>query len=241
MSGICEFYRTTVGKKVVMALSGIVLVGFVIAHMIGNLKIFAGVDPASGSYKFDSYAIFLREFGQDLFGHMTLLWIARVTLVIAVILHAWSGIQLARLNRLAKPQGTHKARYRSANAASRTMLYGGLLLVVFIIYHLGHFTFGFTHFNGFAHGKVYANVWNGFQNPLVTGFYVLSMAFLSLHLYHGTWSMFQTLGVDSPGWNGGLRNLSKAVAVLLFLGFSVVPLAVSCGFLKPPPAIVVQG
>lgn len=241
MESTLDFYRSTVGKKVVMAVTGSVLIGFVIMHMIGNLKIFAGVDPASGVYKFDHYAVFLREIGQDLFGPKTLLWAARIVLIVCVVLHAVSGIQLARLNRKAKPVDNRAQKYRSANAASRTMFFGGIFLAAFIIYHLLHFTFGTAHFNGFVHGRVYSNVVRGFQNPGIAGMYVLAMGLLALHLYHGTWSMFQTLGVDSPSWNRGIRSAAKLVAIVLFIGFSVVPAAVTLGLLPEPTQLAVPG
>jgi succinate dehydrogenase / fumarate reductase cytochrome b subunit len=238
MGFIKAFYGTTVGKKIAMAATGLVLVGFVVGHMVGNLKIFFGIDPKTGHYKLDDYAYFLHSMGSDLFGHEGVLWIVRVVLLGAVVIHAFSGIQLARLNRRAKPVGYQNPNYRSANAASRTMLYGGLFLIAFIIFHLLHFTTGHVHTNGFAEGQVYSNVWKGFQNPLAVGFYLVAMGFLCLHLFHGTWSMFQTLGVDTPKWNGGIRFMAKCVAVGLFVGFSVVPLSRAVGVLPPPdPAV----
>jgi succinate dehydrogenase / fumarate reductase, cytochrome b subunit len=237
MSVIAEFYSTTIGKKVVMAVTGALLLGFVVMHMLGNLKAFAGIDPATGMYKFDDYAHFLREIGADLAGKMTLLWIARAVLLVAFVLHIVSAIQLARINRLAKPVGTRNQAYSSANAASRSMLFGGLFVLFFVVYHLLHFTFGITHFNGFMDGRVYSNVVLGFQSPLVVLFYLASMCLLSLHLYHGTWSMFQTLGVDSPQWNGPVRAMAKAIAVILFIGFSSVPVAVLTGILQPPTRV----
>ena len=158
MGIIREFYRSTVGKKIAMAVSGLVLVLFVVGHMSGNLKIFAGVDPSTGDYKIDDYGVFLRTIGAEMFGKEGVLWLVRIVLLGCVVIHAWSGIQLARLNRRAKPQGYEVVSYRSANAASRTMLYGGLFLIVFITFHILHFTTGTVHFSGFVHGQVYAKV-----------------------------------------------------------------------------------
>lgn len=234
MSLIKEFYSTTLGKKMTMAMTGLVLVGFVLGHMAGNLKIFAGVDPKTGDYKIDSYARFLHEIGSEVLGHSGVLWLVRVVLIVCVVLHAFSGIQLARINRRAKPQGYKIRSYRSANAASRTMLYGGLFLITFIIYHILHFTTGSVHFRGFSEGEVYANVFNAFQSYPIVGFYIISMALLGLHLYHGTWSMFQTLGVDTPRWNSGMRTMAKVVAIGLFIGFTSVPIAIVSGLLAPP-------
>lgn len=234
---LIQFYRSTVGKKVIMALTGLIFVGFVLAHMTGNLKAFAGINPATGRYKFDDYAIFLREIAAPLVGHGTVLWLARIVLLVSIGLHILMAFQLAAVNRRAKPRAMHRPAYRSANAASRTMLYGGLLLLVFIVFHILHFTTGTVHFNGFVAGDVYANVHSGFQNPLIVGFYVVAMACLALHLYHGTWSLFQTLGVDSPAWNSGIRSLAKIVSVIVFVGFVSLPIAVTVGIL-PAPGIV---
>jgi succinate dehydrogenase / fumarate reductase cytochrome b subunit len=229
-----SFYGSTIGKKVSMALSGLVLVLFVLGHMAGNLKIFAGVDPSTGDYKIDDYGRFLRAMGAEMLGHSGVLWIVRVVLLGCLVIHAVSGIQLARLNRRAKPVGYKNPNYRSANAASRTMLYGGLFLLVFVVFHILHFTTGQLHFSGFVEGQVYANVFSGFQNVFTAGFYVVAMGLLAAHLYHGTWSMFQTLGVDTPRWNKGIRMAAKVVALVLFVGFSAVPVAIAVGALPAP-------
>ncbi len=234
MGLVREFYASTIGKKVAMAASGIVLVLFVLGHMAGNLKIFAGIDPVTGNYKIDDYGLFLRNFGSEMLGHEGFLWIARIVLLVAVLIHAISGVQLARLNRAAKPVGQAVKAYRSANAASLTMLYGGLFLVVFIVLHILHFTTGSLPFTPFAEGRIYSNVWLAFQSYATAAFYVVSMGLLGLHLYHGTWSMFQTLGVDTPRWNRGIRTIAKVVSLALFVGFSSVPVAIALGVLKGP-------
>lgn len=234
MSLLKSFYGSTIGKKISMALSGLVLVFFVLGHMAGNLKIFAGVDPNTGDYKIDDYGRFLRAMGAEMLGHSGVLWLVRVVLLACLVIHALSGIQLARLNRRAKPVGYKSANYRSANAASRTMLYGGLFLLLFVTFHILHFTTGQLHFAGFVEGQVYANVYSGFQNVLTAGFYVVAMGLLAAHLYHGTWSMFQTLGVDTPRWNKGIRAGAKIVALALFVGFSSVPVAIAIGALPMP-------
>lgn len=230
MSLVLTAYRSTVGKKIVMAVSGLILVGFVLTHMLGNLKVFGGVNALSGSYLIDEYAHSLREIGEHFFGREGFLWGARAVLLLAVLAHAWSGICLARINRTARPVQYKVQRYGSSNAASRTMLYGGLLLIVFIVFHILDLTLGIVHPH-FVEGKVYANLAAGFALWPRAAFYVLAMAALSLHLYHGTWSMFQTLGVDHPRWNGGIRNAAKALAVLLFVGFSAVPVSFVLGLL----------
>lgn len=233
MSLIVNFYSSTIGKKVAMALSGLVLVLFVVGHMAGNLKIFAGINPASGDYKIDDYGRFLRTMGSEMLGESGVLWLVRIVLLACLVVHAVSGILLAKANRAAKPEGYKVKSYRSANAASLTMIYGGLFLLFFVVFHILHFTTGTLHWS-FVEGEVYANVWQSFQNFLTAGFYVVAMALLALHLYHGTWSMFQTLGVDTPRWNQGLRTLAKVVAVALFVGFSAVPVSIAFGVLPAP-------
>ena len=234
MGIVMSFYRSTIGKKVAMALSGMVLVLFVVGHMAGNLKIFAGIDPATGDYKIDDYGRFLRSMGAELFGHSGVLWVARVILLVCLVIHAVSGIQLARLNRSAKPIGYKNPNYRSANAASRTMLYGGLFLLCFVVFHILHFTTGHVHLSGIVEGEVYANVWHSFRHLAPSMFYVVAMGLLALHLYHGTWSMFQTLGVDTPQWNKGIRTLAKVVSFAMFVGFSAVPVSIALGILPAP-------
>jgi len=234
MSVLRTFYISTVGKKITMAISGLVLVLFVVGHMAGNLKIFAGIDSSTGDYKIDDYGRFLRSMGSEMLGHSGVLWIVRVVLLGCLVAHAVSGIQLARLNRRAKPEGYKVSVFRSANAASRTMLYGGLFLLVFIVFHILHLTTGTVHTRGFVEGEVYANVYNAFTAPTLVAFYVVAMGLLAAHLYHGTWSMFQTLGVDTPQWNKGIRATAKVISIAMFVGFCSVPLAIVTGVLTPP-------
>lgn len=241
MSLIKDYLGTTVGKKVVMACTGVVLLIFVVGHMLGNLKMFAGIDPASGRYKLDLYAEFLRAIGAEFMGHETFLWGFRAVLLVCLVLHVTAALQLASLNAKAKPISPKRQWFGSANPASRSMLYGGLFLLCFVVFHILHFTTGHLHYRGFVHGAVYANVFEGFQSAPVTAFYVLAMAFLALHLYHGTWSLFQTLGIDSPLWNNGLRTIAKIVAVVMFLGFSAVPAASSLRLIAGPAAAIQQG
>ena len=237
MSIFCEFYRTTIGKKIVMAFSGLVLVGFVVGHMLGNLKVFLGFDMTHRDYAIDIYGEHLRTMGEGIFGHGGFLWIVRSVLLSAVVLHVISAVQLAITNRAGKPVKNAKTWYGSSSAASRTMMYGGLFLIFFISFHILHLTTGTVHYRGFVEGEVYANLWFGFKSFPVATFYVLAMAALAMHLYHGFWSMFQTLGVDSPAWNGPIRTIAKLLAVILFLGFSSVPLAVAFDLLSPPIAL----
>jgi succinate dehydrogenase / fumarate reductase cytochrome b subunit len=234
---VARFYNSTIGKKVVMAVTGLVLVLFVLGHMAGNLKMFAGYD-VSGVHAMDAYAEMLRSIGADILGKENFLWIARAVLLLCVVLHFASAFQLAKLNRAARPVGYKIERYRSSNAASRTMLYGGVLVLIFIVFHILHFTTGTLHFDGFQHGKVYSNVHSGFQVWPVALFYIVTMAALGAHLFHGIWSLCQTLGVDTPKWNLGIRRAALVISVGVFLGFSAVPLSVVFGVLPQPRNVV---
>jgi len=220
------FFRSTLGKKVIVALTGMVLFAFVVAHMIGNLKMFLG--PGSdGTAALDHYAEFLRSAGEVLFGRGGLLWLVRIVLLAAAVLHVCVTIQLWRLNRAARPEPYAGRRvYLMSTFASRTMLWGGLLIAAFIVLHILHFTTGDLHLQGFVEGMVYANVYRAFSVPYVSAAYTAAMIPVGLHIYHGAWSMFQTLGLDDPSRNRGLRLFAAAMALIVFLGFIAVPIAV---------------
>jgi succinate dehydrogenase / fumarate reductase cytochrome b subunit len=217
-----------VGQKVVMAVTGIILVAFVIAHMLGNLKIFIGAEAI------DHYARFLREVGEPLVPYEFLLWVARVILLASVVLHITAAVLLTRMNWAARPVGYHTKRSLTATYASLTMRASGVILAVFIIYHLLHMTGGIVGFQPgqFHHLSVYGNALAAFSAWYVTLIYVLAMAALCLHLDHGVWSIFQTLGLCSARNTPALRALSRAVALLVFVGFSAVPVAVLAGWVR---------
>jgi succinate dehydrogenase / fumarate reductase, cytochrome b subunit len=216
-----------------MALTGAIMVGFVVGHMAGNLKMFAGCDVTSTGpvCKIDHYAEFLRAFGSDLFGHSGFLWFVRVVLFIVAILHIDSAIKLSLLSRKAKGGSYAVTNYRSSTIASRTMRIGGIVLALFIVLHILHFTTGTIHYSGFVEGNVYDNVTRSFTSPLIVALYVIAMTALCLHLYHGTWSMFQTIGVDNASWNKTLRTVAKITSVIVYIGFISVPLAIYLGFI----------
>ncbi len=221
-------WGTMVGKKVVMAVTGLVLVGFVVAHMLGNLKIFLGAEAI------DHYAVFLRTMGEPLFPYSVALWIFRIVLVVCVVLHILAAYQLTRMNWVARPRGYDTKQDLVTTYAARTMRWSGVILILFIIYHLLHFTAGMVGFTPgqFQHLEVYANVVAGFSVWYVTLFYILSMACLCLHLDHGIWSMLQTLGWNNARTSWGLQALSRGVALVVFLGFISVPVAVMAGWLR---------
>jgi succinate dehydrogenase / fumarate reductase, cytochrome b subunit len=215
-------YRTTVGKKAVMAVTGAVLYAFLIAHLIGNLKFF------TGPVHFDIYAEWLRRIGEPLLLRGLYLWIQRGVLLIAVLAHIWSAYSLTRISHAARPVHYEIRRDVQASYAARTMRWSGVIIALFVAYHLLQFTTG-TADPHFVRGHVYGNVVNGFKVWYVTAAYVVAMAALALHLYHGVWSMLQTLGLNRPSIDRGVRRFSAASAVVIFLGFTSVPVAVIAG------------
>jgi succinate dehydrogenase / fumarate reductase cytochrome b subunit len=225
MAAAVAIYRSSIGKKAVMAISGFIGYGFVILHMIGNLKVFEGPEG------FNHYAEFLRTVGEPAVPERTLLWIIRLVLLAAVTAHVISAIQLTRQGMESRPQNYQVKRRVQASFASMTLRWGGVAIFLFLIYHLMHFTFGNAHPN-FISGDAYHNVVSAFINPLVVAVYLLAVAALAIHLYHGVWSIFQTLGLNNERTDGLWRGLAVASAVALFVGFSVVPVAVVTGLVR---------
>jgi succinate dehydrogenase / fumarate reductase, cytochrome b subunit len=216
-----RFWQTTIAKKAIMAVTGFILFGFVIAHLLGNLQIY--VSPG----QINHYAASLRTIP-------ALLWSARITLLVAVILHIWSSFQLWRLQRAARPIRYVKKANLHSTYASRTMMWSGPIILAFVIFHLLHFTFGTVHPGGpFVEGDVYNNVVTGFQFWPVSLFYIIAMILLCIHLYHGLWSMFQSLGFSHPVYTPWLKLFAKIVAILIAIGNTSIPVAVLAGFLKP--------
>lgn len=226
MVGALTLYQTTIGKKVVMAVTGLVLFGYVFIHMYGNLHIYEGRETIN------TYGVFLREVGYPLFAHGVLLWLARFVLLASVILHIWAAYQLTRADLEARPIAYQNKKHIAASYASRTMRWGGVIIALFVVYHVLHFTTGQAHPN-FREHDIYHNVVTGFQNPVVSLVYILAMVALALHLYHGVWSMAQTLG-----WRNGVNNhlwrgFATVMAVVVAGGNISIPLAVLVGILRP--------
>jgi len=219
--GSLRFWHTTVGKKAIMAITGVILFGFVIGHLLGNLQIFLPPEHIN------HYAATLRSLP-------ALLWGARITLLISVGLHIWSSWQLWLLQREARPVGYVKKTNLNSTYASRTMMWSGPIILAFVIFHLLHLTFGTIHPGGpFDVHDVYNNVVTGFQVWPVSLFYIIAMIMLCYHLYHGLWSMFQTLGFSHPVYTPWLRAIAKIVAILIAVGNISIPVAVLAGFIKP--------
>jgi len=203
-----------------MAATGVVLYGFVVGHMLGNLQVFLGREAIN------AYGEFLQHFlhGQGV-------WIARAVLLLAVALHVWAAVALTLSNWSARPKGYREWQARESTYASRTMVWSGPLLALFIVYHLAHFTVGNAH-PDFVRGDVYRNVVVGFSDPFASGFYVLAMLALGLHMYHGFWSMLQTLGLSHPRFNRVRRGLSLLFAWAVVAGNISIPLAVLTGVVR---------
>jgi succinate dehydrogenase / fumarate reductase cytochrome b subunit len=221
-------WGTVIGKKVVMAITGVVLIGFVIAHMLGNLKIFAGPN------EINDYSRFLREVGSPELSYGQLLWLVRIILLISVTLHITAALQLTRMSWAARPTGYTVKRDIETTFAARAMRWGGVLLVVFVIFHLLHLTGGVVGFRAgqFKHLAVYQNVVAAFAVWPVAIFYIVAMGALCLHLSHGIWSMLQTLGWSTARNEATLKVISSVIASIVFLGFASVPVAVLAGRLR---------
>jgi len=224
---LANLYGSTLGKKAVMASTGILLCGFVLAHLLGNLKIY------QGSEKFNAYAEGLRIVGAPFFGHGQVLWLARLALLAAAVLHVHSAWALTLVNRGARPVDYARRDAVAASYAARTMRWSGVLLLLFVLYHLAHFTWGFAWAHpDFVTGDVYHNVIAGFRVWWVAAFYLAAQVALGLHLDHGIWSLFQSLGWSGPISNRWRRPLARGFALLVTVGNVSFPLAVLGGVLS---------
>jgi succinate dehydrogenase / fumarate reductase cytochrome b subunit len=222
-----RFYEAPIGKKVVMAFTGVILFGYVVAHLLGNLQIYSS-DPD----QINRYAAFLHNPA-----NAGLLWGARLFLLAAVGMHILASIQLWKMKREARPQGYVKKDDAAASYASRTMMWSGPIVAAFVIFHILHLTAGAVVPLNDVGGDplqpdVHANVINGFSNPLISGFYILAMILLCMHLYHGLWSMFQSLGFHHPRHTPKLKKGAAIFAILIAIGNCSIPLAVMAGLLK---------
>jgi succinate dehydrogenase / fumarate reductase cytochrome b subunit len=223
-----KVYRSTIGKKAIMAVTGLILVGYVILHMAGNLQVFIG--PA----KINAYGAFLKGLGE-------LLWLVRIILFVALVLHVLMAWQLTQLKRKARPIEYQSRDPQVSTVASRSMRWGGVLLLAFIVFHIMHFTTGTVFpaastpdamYPAFSHADVYGNVVAAFRTPWVVAVYVVAMLFLMLHLFHGAWSSVRTLGLTRPSAHPLQRRVATVIALVVWLGFSVVPVAVLLGVIR---------
>jgi succinate dehydrogenase / fumarate reductase cytochrome b subunit len=228
---LLALWRSTIGKKYVAAVSGILLAGFVIAHMLGNLKALEG--PGRGHAALDRYAHFLRTLGSPVLPHDFALWIERIVLLAAVVLHVTVVTQLWLRNRRAKPGG-HRSKLERATWAARTMPWTGLVILVFVVFHILQFTTGTIHPTTWVRGAVYANTYDAFQQWWLVLIYVGVVALLGFHLNHALWSGAQTSGADNPDRNWFWRRLASVVAVSVTVGFALIPILFWTGALPKP-------
>jgi len=214
--------NSSIGLKITMALTGVILAGFVLVHMLGNLQVYQGPEAL------DAYGKLLRK-------EPALLWTFRLVLLSAVGLHIWAFLALTRKNLQARPQAYQARKYKESSLASRSMIITGPLILAFIIYHILHLTTGTVH-PDFQEGAVYHNLIAGLKGlgGIVGWIYIVAMIMLAFHLWHGVWSMFQTLGAPEDRYRSLGRRFATIFTILVTLGFASVPLAVLTGFLKLP-------
>jgi len=214
------FWASTVGKKIVMAVTGVLLFVFVIGHLLGNLQVFEG--PA----KLNAYGAFLHSIGE-------FLWPVRIVLLIAVTLHIVATVQLALRKKRARPIEYSVKKAIASSYASRTMYWSGPIVLAFIIFHLLHLTAGYIHPGAaYIEGDVYHNVVSGFQVWWVSISYIVAVSLLGLHLRHGLWSMFQTLGIHQPQYTVRFKKAAMVIALLITLGYISIPISVLLGLVK---------
>ena len=220
-----RFYEAPIGKKVVMAVTGVILFGYVVGHLLGNLQIYsADLD------QLNRYAAFLHDPSRA-----SLLWGVRIVLLLAVAIHIVASLQLWKLKRAARPIGYVKKDDVPSAYAARTMMWSGPIIAAFVVFHILHLTVGSVlplQELGPNQPNVRANVIAGFQHPAVAGFYVVAVLMLCLHLYHGLWSMFQSVGLSHPRYTPGLKRFAAICAILIAAGNISIPIAVMTGLLQ---------
>ena len=218
-----EFYRSAVGKKWVMALTGIAIMGFVFFHALGNLKVYMGAED------FNHYGEWLRELLVPFVPRTVALWLMRVGLITAFVFHIHAAFSLTRMNARARAGGYQQSRdWQAANAASRSMRWTGVVIGLFVVFHLADLTWG-TANPDFVRGDVYRNFVATFSRPPVAIIYIVANIALGLHLFHGAWSMFQSLGLNNPRWNSWRRSFALGFAALITAMNVMFPISVMTG------------
>ncbi len=224
MYGLTKFWRSTIGKKAVMAVTGVIGILFVLGHMTGNLLMFKGPDAMH------HYALLLRT-------SMPLLYTVRAVLLLSVVLHAVAAYQLTMMSRAARPVDYAVRRPQVTTFAARTLKIGGVIILVFIVYHILHLTLGTVH-PQFTHLDPYNNLRIGLSNPLVAAFYLLAAASVGLHLYHGAWSSVRTLGAARPSVHPLRRKIALGIALIVAAGFMIIPIATLLGAFPPADPVI---
>jgi len=236
---------SSIGKKIAAAVSGSILLGFLLVHMLGNLKAFGGIQPGApdgrgGLWEIDEYARFLRSMGAPLVPRGALLWTLRIVLISALVTHVALVVDLARRNRGTRPLGYARTNYAKASLTARTMMWSGMTVLVFLVLHLLHFTTGSLAGPTWDPSAVHAHLSHAFRKPWLAGLYLLALAALFPHVRHGAWSAVQTLGWNDPRRDARLRALATAFALLVVLGFASVPIAFLAGWV-PDSTLAVPG
>ena len=215
---VARFYDSTIGKKVIMALTGAILFGFLIGHMLGNLQVFLGREV-------------MNHYAETLHGNLPLLWGVRILLLVSVLLHTWAAVQLTAVKAAARPVAYVKPANVQATTGSRTMMLSGPVIALFVIGHLLHLTTGTIH-PQFVELHAYENVVNAFSNPIASGLYIVAMILVGFHLSHGIWSMFQSIGFSHPRYTPLIKKFSGIFAWVLIAGFIAVPISVLAGLVR---------
>lgn len=215
-----EYWRSSVGKKSIVAVTGAILVGYLILHMLGNLNSLFG--PGSGDPRVDWYGHWLREFGEPLLPYAFIVWVVRAVLLSAIVTHIVGIAQLTRRNKAARPLN-YPAKRIGRSVEATAMLGSGVLLLAFIVFHILQFTTLSIHVTPVAHGEIYANLYWAFQKWYFLAIYLVALVLIGMHLRHGVWSAFQSLGLDNPSRNPKLRHGTTAFVLVLVAGFGVVP------------------
>jgi succinate dehydrogenase / fumarate reductase cytochrome b subunit len=219
-----EFYRSAVGKKWVMAVTGILLMGYVFFHMLGNLKVYLGPEDLN------HYGEWLRDLLVPFLPRTVTLWLLRIGLTVAFVFHIHAAYSLTIVNRRARAEGGYVSPrdYQAATAASRSMRYTGVVILLFLIFHLADLTWG-TANPDYVRGDVYRNLVASLERPLVSLIYIVANIALGLHLFHGAWSLFQSLGLNNPRWNSWRRWFATGFAGVVMVGNLSIPIAVLTG------------
>jgi succinate dehydrogenase / fumarate reductase cytochrome b subunit len=238
---LIDLYATAVGKKYVMAITGLIGIGFVLTHMIGNLKMYLGIITESNgerAYDIDIYGEFLRELAVPLLPRTYVLWGLRLVLIGALVLHLHAAWSLTQLNHRARPVKYQSARdYQVANFASRSMRWTGIIVLTFLAWHLADLTWGWAN-PDFVRGAAYRNLDASLSRIPVAILYVVANIALGIHLFHGTWSLFQSIGANNPRFNLWRKAAAAGVATAIVVGNVSFPVAVLAGVVEYDPDAV---
>jgi succinate dehydrogenase / fumarate reductase cytochrome b subunit len=220
---LVRFWKSAIGKKWVMAASGIILLGYVLAHMVGTLKVFLGEE------QINTYAEWLRDLGEPAFPRTVVLWAMRTVLIAAFFFHILAAYQLTRMNHAARPVKYQSPRdYAAANFASRTMRWTGVIVGLFLIYHLLDQTWGPAN-SDFIRGNPYHNMFVSFESVPIATVYILACIALGIHMFHGAWAMFNSLGINNPKYNIWKRYFAGAFSIVVTVGYVSMPLLIVLG------------